>query len=437
MVLMMKTAVSPDRRHIPRACGVYLMRDASRSILYIGKANDLSKRVAQYFRNRPDPKNSALAPLVRSIDYIPCASEREALLLERRLIHAHQPFFNSMWKDGKTYPYIKITLNEDFPRLLLTRRKTADGGAYFGPYPKVTPIRGLLDYLWRQKFFPLRPCRWEFNTDKPLDPGKIRSCLYYHTKECPAPCAGRITPNDYGKIAEDAVSFFKGQYGKLRERFKQEMKAASGRLEFERAAVLRDNIEALSQMGERVRVRRIAAEDAAGPLLESRAVTDLQQALALERPPAHVECFDISHFAGKQTVASMVCFQGGTPNKDHYRRFKIKATPGIDDFACMKETVGRRYRRLAAEGVPLPDLVVVDGGKGQLSSGEAGLADAGVKIPIIALAKRREEIFLPGREPVLLERDRPALRLLQRLRDEAHRFAISYHRLLRGKELFS
>ena len=233
---------APDRSHIPHACGVYLMRDAARSILYIGKAKDLAKRVAQYFNpNRPDPKNSALAPLVRSIDYIPCASEREALILERRLIHAHQPFFNSMWKDGKTYPFVKITLNEDFPRMLLTRRKAADGGAYFGPYPKVTPIRGLLNYLWRQKFFPLRPCRWEFNLQKPLDGRKIRSCLYYHTKECPAPCAGRITTENYRKIADNAVDFFKGKYVKLRKKFKQEMQAASGRLEFEKAAALRDN----------------------------------------------------------------------------------------------------------------------------------------------------------------------------------------------------
>ncbi len=415
------------------------MRDAARSILYIGKAKDLAKRVAQYFNpNRPDPKNSALAPLVRSIDYIPCASEREALILERRLIHAHQPFFNSMWKDGKTYPFVKITLNEDFPRMLLTRRKAADGGAYFGPYPKVTPIRGLLNYLWRQKFFPLRPCRWEFNLQKPLDGRKIRSCLYYHTKECPAPCAGRITTENYRKIADNAVDFFKGKYVKLRKKFKQEMQAASGRLEFEKAAALRDNVEALSQMGERVRIRRVSADDLAEPLTESRSVSDLQQALGLSKPPFHIECFDISHFAGKQTVASMVCFQGGRPHKDHYRRFKIRAVAGIDDFLSMKEVVGRRYRRLAAEGAPLPDLVVVDGGKGQLAFGHAALADAGVKIPIASLAKRLEEVYLPGRpQPVLLERDRPALRLLQQLRDEAHRFAITYHRLLRSKNLFS
>ena len=157
--------------------------------------------MASYFNlNKPDLKNSLLAPLIRQIDYIPCASERESLLLERRLIQLNQPFFNVMWKDGKTYPYLKITMNEDFPRLLLTRRKLGDGALYFGPYPKVSPIRGLLNYLWRHGFFPLRPCRWEFSADKPLDPKKITSCLYYHTRECPAPCASKISPEAYREM---------------------------------------------------------------------------------------------------------------------------------------------------------------------------------------------------------------------------------------------
>lgn len=429
---------SIDRSHLPHACGVYIMRDASGGILYIGKANDLAKRVAHYFNpEKPDVKNSFLAPLIRAIDYIPCASERESLILERRLIYKHQPFFNSMWKDNKTYPYIKITMQEDFPRVLLTRRKIRDGGIYFGPFPKVAPMRTLLNYLWRHKFFPLRPCRWDFSETKPLDQKKISSCLYYHTRECPSPCAGRISPPDYRKIAEQAALFFGGDYAGLQAAFQDHMKEASGRMEYERAAQLRDNIAAIAQMGERVRIKAVREEDIAEPIADSRAVTDLQKALNLAAPPLHIECFDISHFQGKQTVASMVCFKGGEPNKDHYRRFKIRETAGIDDFKSMSEVVRRRYQRLSNAHEPLPDLILIDGGKGQLSSAVESLKELKLHIPIASLAKRLEEVFLPDRaEAVLLGKERPALHLLQKLRDEAHRFAIKYHRLLRGKALF-
>jgi len=413
------------------------MRDASGGLLYVGKANDLSKRVAQYFNpSRGDLKISVMVPLARAIDYIPCASEREALLLERRLIRRHQPFFNSLWKDDKSYPYLKVTMGEDFPRLLLTRRRSKDGGAYFGPFPRVSPLKNLLRYLWRARFFPLRPCRWDFSPAKPLDPRKISSCLYYHTGECPAPCAGRISPSDYRAIAERAVLFLKGEYAKLRARFEAEMKACAESLDFERAAQLRDNVRALSQMGERVRLRLVREEDVTGSLAASRSVTDLQQALGLASPPFHIECFDVSHFQGRQTVAAMACFQGGEPFKDHYRRFRIRQTRGIDDFKSMAEAVRRRYRRLSSAGERLPGLVLVDGGKGQLGAAESALQESKVNIPLAALAKRIEEVFLPERsESLILDRSRPALRLLQRLRDEAHRFGVSYHRLLRGKKL--
>ncbi len=427
----------PDRSHVPHACGVYLMRDADGAILYIGKAKDLFKRVAQYFNpNKPDLKNTYLTPLIRAIDYVPCGSEREALLLERRLIHEHQPFFNAMWKDDKSYPYVKITVREDFPRILLTRRKLKDGALYFGPYPKVSPIKGLLDHLWKRKFFPLRPCRWDFSMDKPLDPRTLHSCLYYHTKDCPAPCAGHISRRDYRRVARDAVLFFSGRHADLRRRFESEMREASRKLEYERAARLRDNLAALDQIGERVRVRAIGAGDLAQPLAASRSVTDLQAALNLSTAPFHIECFDVSHFQGRQLVAAMVCFQGGEPHKDHYRRFRLREVSGIDDFASIAEAVRRRYGRLQREGSALPDLIFIDGGKGQLGAALEEIRELKLRIPVAALAKRIEEIFLPDRpESLILERSRPALRLLQRLRDEAHRFGIKYHRLLRGKEL--
>ncbi len=425
-----------DRSHLPHACGVYLMRDAAGDVIYIGKANDLAKRVANYFNPaKRDLKTSALTPLIRKIDYISCASEREALLLEQRLVKAQKPFFNVELKDDKSYPFVKVTLGEDFPRVFLTRRKLNDGSAYFGPFPKVTPVRKLLRYLWQRKFFPLRPCRWDFSVAKPLARKKISACLYYHTKECPAPCASGISKEDYRRYADDVVLFFRGDYETLRERFLEEMKASSARLEYERAAQLRDNIDAISQMGERVRVRAIREEDVSGDIAASAAVTDLQKALSLESPPFHVECFDISHFQGHQTVASMVCFLGGRPHKPHYRKFRIHGVEGIDDFKSMAEVVGRRYRRLKVEG-GLPDLVVVDGGKGQLGAAAEALKQAKVKLPIVSLAKRLEEVFVPGREAsILMETGRPALSLLQRLRDEAHRFGVTYHRLLRDKHL--
>ena len=442
--------IPPDLRHVPHACGVYLMRDAGGAILYIGKAKDLARRVAQYFRGEPGPaaarhgsgppnlKNTFLSPLIRSIDYVACASEREALLLERRLIRERQPFFNAMWKDDKSYPYVKITVREDFPRMFLTRRKVKDGSLYFGPYPKVAPIKGLLKTLWKQKFFALRPCRLDFHPDRPLALRDMHSCLYFHTKDCPAPCAGHISRKDYRRIVRDAVLFFSGRHADLRRRFTDEMRQSAQRLEYEKAARLRDHIRALDQISERVRVRALQNADLAAPLAASRSVTDLQAALGLTAAPFHVECFDVSHFQGRQTVAGMVCFQGAEPCNDHYRRFRIKETAGIDDFASIAEAVRRRYSRLKREGQPLPDLILVDGGKGQLSAAAAVLLELKLRVPVAALAKRIEEVFLPGRsESVILEAGRPALRLLQRLRDEAHRFGVRYHRLLRQKALLA
>ena len=448
--------IGPDRRHIPHACGVYLMRDAGGSILYIGKAKDLSRRVAQYFRGlppradaersrrsrgnprTPDLKKALLAPLVRSIDYICCASEREALLLERRLIRERQPFFNAMWKDDKSYPYLKITLEEDFPRLTLTRRKVEDGGLYFGPYPQVSVIKSLLRHLWRMRLFPLRPCRWHFSPAKPLDQRVICACLYYHTRQCPAPCAGRISRKDYRRIAQNAALFFSGKHHNLRAAFETQMRESAKRLDYERAAQMRDNLEALNQMGERVRLRAITTGDISAPLEASRSVTDLREALGLAVPPFHVECFDVSHFQGRQAVAAMVHFEGGKPQKDFYRKFRLREASASDDFGAIAEAVRRRYSRLQGEGKALPDLVVIDGGKGQLEAARQELQKLGLRIPVAALAKRLEEVFLPGKSaPILLEKSRPALRLLQHLRDEAHRFGLAYHRLLRKKTLLS
>lgn len=423
---------------LPHQPGVYLMRDRAGTILYIGKAIDLRKRVAHYFRPDVEPKIRALMAEVRHIDYISAAGERDALVIEQRLIQRHQPLYNTMWKDGKTYPYVSLTMNEDYPRLRLTRSRRRDGALYFGPYPNVRAVRHLLDWVWRRRFFSLRPCDLEIREGHPLTYEKVKSCLYLHTGECPAPCLGRVSRDDYGRIVERARLFFAGKNADLLATWHDEMKDAARRLDFERAAQLRDSLEALNHIREPVTFRSLKEEDVKGRLETSRALQELQTALGLPRPPVRIECFDISHIQGVETVASMVCFERGLPLKSGYRKFKIKTVAGVDDFASMAEVVERRYRRVKNENLPWPDLVLIDGGPGQLNAARQALARVTARpIPLASLAKRDEEVFLPDRsEPVRLPKDSPALHVLQRARDEAHRFAVGFHRSRRSKAVF-
>lgn len=428
-----------DLTSIPHVPGVYLMRDRTGQILYVGKARDLAKRVASYFMERVEhsAKIAALVTSIHHVDYVPAKSERDALIIERHLIHRLQPYFNSMWKDDKTYPHVKLTWREDFPRIFMTRQIVRDGSKYFGPYPNVTALRRLLRYLWKQHMFPLRPCHYEFSESHPLPIEKAKQCLYYHTKECPAPCVGRINRQDYREIAQGAEHFFKGDFRPLIETWKQELREASKAQDYEQAAILRDNVTALEHMDERITVREIKLEQLGERIDRSRGVSELQKALALKRPPLRMECFDISHFQGTSTVASMVVFERGEPKKDDYRKFKIKTVNGIDDFASMGEVVGRRYRRLRDEGRTLPDLILIDGGKGQLSAAQLAIRkvlESSRVPPMASLAKREEELFLPeSSTPIRLPQDSAAMHLVQRIRDEAHRFAIRFHRERRAK----
>ncbi len=428
-----------DLSHLPDTPGVYLMRDAAGTVLYVGKAKDLRARVAQYFQKNPSDRRwkiPNLVALIRRIDYVAAASEREALLTERQLIYKLQPFFNEMWKDSKTYPYLEIT-REDFPRLFFTRRKLKDGGLYFGPFPKVEPVKKLLGYLARIKFINLRLCRWNFSLEKPLDERKIKACLYYHTGQCTAPCAGKISRAGYRALAARVADFLKGDYGKLRASFKKKMAAASARLDFEEAARYRDFLNAFSHMEERVLVSKLEPDFLEKATGRTGSVTALKEALGLARPPAHIEAFDTSSLFGRQAVGSSVCFINGERNTAHYRHYKIhfKNLPeGSNDFAMIEEIVGRRLAQLVKKGEPLPDLLVIDGGPGQLAAAMKAMRAAEVKLPVISLAKRLEEIYSPLRaQPLLLDRANPGLRLLQALRDEAHRFGITYHRKLRGR----
>ena len=428
-----------DLSHLPDKPGVYLMRDAAGTVLYVGKAKNLRARVSQYFHKTPSDlrrKIPNLVALIRRIDYVASASEREALLTERQLIQRLQPFFNAMWKDSKSYPYIEVT-REDFPRVLFTRRKLRDDGLYFGPYPKVEPLKKLMAHLWRIKFINLRRCRWDFSLEKPLEDKKIKACLYFHTGQCTAPCAGRISRSAYAALAARVADFLRGDFAKLRAGFRAKMEKASARLAYEEAALYRDFLGAFDHMEERVLVGKLEPDFLENAVTRTGAVTALKTALGLAKPPAHIEAFDTSSLFGRQAVGSSVCFVNAERHPGHYRHYKIsfKNLPsGSDDFAMMEEIVGRRLAQIARRGEPLPDLLLIDGGPGQLAAAMKAMAAAKVKLPVISLAKRLEEIYSPRfAKPLLLDRAHPGLRLLQALRDEAHRFGITYHRKLRGK----
>lgn len=428
--------VMENLKEIPPTPGIYLMRDAKASVIYIGKATNLRRRVGSYFSERTakDLKTDILVPKIRHIDYIACASEREALILEQKLIRREKPTFNSMWRDDKSFPFVALT-KEDFPRIYFTRTRKNKKAFYYGPFPNSGEVKNLLRWAWREKFFPLRPCKFEFDA-KHLPPfNKVRSCLYLHTGECTAPCVGKISPKKYHHIVRKARLFFEGKHGVLLKELERDMTRTSRELKYEEAARIRDRIQTLSRMREPVTFKEITPENVLGKLKISRSLSTLMQTLNLPRPPLRIEAFDISHIQGVETVGSLVSFYQGIPDKASYRRFIIRSIMGVDDFMAMREVVGRRYKRVALEKGQWPDLVLIDGGKGQLSAALEALDSITAKPPpIAALAKEEELIFLPGQaQPVRLPHDSPALHLIQRVRDEAHRFAVTFHRLRRKR----
>lgn len=530
-------AVLPDKP------GVYLMHDAEGKVIYVGKAVVLKNRVRSYFRNLAShtPKVKAMVAKIAEIETIVTSSEVEALILECNLIKKYRPRYNISLKDDKTYPYLKVTMQEDFPRLYMTRRLQRDGAKYYGPYADAGAMHATVKLL--RTMFPLRTCR-KMNPDRP--------CLNYHIKRCLAPCAGYVSKDEYGKMIKSVCMVLDGRTTELERDLKQRMQEAAENYAFEEAARLRDQLQAVERLNESQKAvttnggdmdiigfaqdmtgnclqiffvrkgkligrdnfflqdgseapqevltafikqyyneatfipreivlpqlpeaeeqqlielwlrekaeRRVElltpqrgikrellqlANDNALKLLAERlrkgslslkndeqAAEELQQALGLEHSLERMDCFDISHTQGSETVASMVVFRNGSISKKDYRKYKIVSAEGKpDDFKSMQEVVYRRYK----DYEDLPNLVVIDGGKGQLSSAlevirGLGLAD----LPVVGLAKREEEIFLPHQSTsILLDRDSAALHLIQRIRDEAHRFAITFHRKLRGK----
>jgi excinuclease ABC subunit C len=557
-----REALEAQVASFPAKPGVYLFKDAKGRVLYVGKADLLRDRVRAYFGPSLEVRHVRMVERADRLEYVLTDSISEAFLLESNLIKQHRPRYNIRLKDDKSYPYVKVTLGEDFPRILRTRTLGDRSARYFGPFANAKSVDQSLDLL--QKLFPYRTCKLtivagEDGRGRTVPPSALpggRPCLLYHLKRCTAPCVGATTRDEYRATIDKSVLFLEGRYETLARDTRKEMRVASDALAFERAATLRDRLVAIErtldrqevhaykgddfdvlaaavdegdavvqvfrvrdgtvtsrdhfslegsegatvpevlgsflrqhyavaaavppeivvpvgvpdaeafmsfaadrrdgpvhllvpQRGKKRHLAELAERNAQDALEQERvrwladrgkteiALRELADALGLEGPPKRIECFDVSHVQGTNVVSSMVVFEDGRPAKHAYRRFRAKMTDRNDDFANMRETLRRRFQRSASdgEGWPIPELVILDGGRGQLSAGQAALSDAGLlQVPMAALAKEREELFVPSRpEPISLPRSSQGLYLVQRIRDEAHRFAVTYHQKVRGK----
>ncbi|MDR3124415.1 MAG: excinuclease ABC subunit UvrC [Endomicrobium sp.] len=428
----MKDFKHKELKEIPKVPGVYIMRDALGNIIYIGKAKSLKNRLSSYFNANIDSKATTIIAAMCKIDYILCASEREALLVERELINKVKPYFNSMWKDDKSYPYIKFSIKEDFPRLTFTRKKIKDGALYFGPYPQLLYIKKFI--RWLIKLFKIRPCKLEFSEQALPEEKKVKSCIYYHTQMCYGPCLGVLTSKDYKDKIKNIELFLNGKFKKLKTDLETQMSNLSNSMLYEDAREIRDRLYAIKSMAQRVMISEINKDEINQSIKRADSINELKKVLHLPKLPAIIEGFDNSNIQGTNAVASMVRFHNGLADKKNYRRFKIKTVIGADDFASMREVVFRRYSYLVRKNEIFPDLILIDGGKGQLKAAISALEELQIKVPIISLAKKNEEIFLPNKDKaILLSRHSQGLKLLQSVRDEAHRFAINYHRKLRER----
>lgn len=572
-------------RLTPERPGVYMMKDVRGTILYVGKASVLRNRVRTYFGspNGQLPKIQRMMGLVHDFEYIVTDSEAEALILENTLIKRYRPRYNARLKDDKTYPFLKIDLTEEFPRVQITRKVSKDGARYFGPFATAGSVRKSMDLV--KRLFPYRSCTKKITGTDP------RPCLEYYINRCVAPCSGHASSEEYAKVIEQVVLFMEGDTETVTSDLRTNMDQAAEKLEFERAAVLRDRIRSVEKVAEEQRIKvdsnpigdmdllavtqgtneswvevffvrhnkligrdhffmegtqddspglvlgqfikqyysdapvipphilvqhpledaelindwlrelrkgavrlfrpqrgvhkqlmDVVAENAVQGLAQHQikwlnnvdalntAMSELEEELSLPASPYRMECYDISHIQGTNTVASMVVFENGKPKTAHYRRFKIKTVEGVDDFESMREVLRRRFKRLAqirasqnraskqqdeSQALPetrpeskegemdtwgiLPDLVLIDGGKGQLSAALEVLLELGMDdIPLASLAKENEWLYVPHTpEPIILPRDSQGLYLVQRMRDEAHRFAITFHRNLRSKSSLS
>ncbi|HJQ97891.1 MAG TPA: excinuclease ABC subunit UvrC [Candidatus Polarisedimenticolaceae bacterium] len=537
-----RAALSRKLDDLPDRPGVYLYRNAEGKLLYVGKAKSLRSRVRSYFQPsvQHPPRTARLVSEVADVEFVIVNTELEALILESNFIKRERPTFNVLLRDDKNFPYLKLSLEDTYPRVSLVRRAKLDRNVYYGPFIPASTARRSLKLI--PQFFQVATCHEVFD-------GKRRPCLYYHLGQCLAPCAGKTNPEEYGRAVADAKLFLEGRHHDLEASLKSKMRQAADALEYERASRYRDTLRTVSRVAVRQNIASVGLEDqdylahhaegreAALQVFEMRAghiqarreftfddidfepgafyaqvllqlyadvppppeiyipalpgdagalaawltarrggrvalkvpgrgtkkrfldlvaknaalafearfrarhshgvvaLEALAEVLGLEEPPQRIECFDVSNIQGTDSLASMVVWENGQPKKSDYRTFNIKTVKGPDDFASIGEAVTRRYTRLLAEGRRMPDLVLIDGGAGQLGAAVRAMAAEGLPtLPIVALAKREEEIYLQGAgEPVRLPRSSPALQLLQRIRDEAHRFGVTRHRRKRTK----
>ncbi len=420
-------------RQLPDKPGVYLMKDRLGRIIYVGKARSLKKRVSSYFqRGRAatvdQPKIRALIDLIADFDTVEVKSEPEALLLEGKLIKQWRPRYNTDFVDDKRFLLVRVDLGEELPRFRLTRLKKEDRSRYFGPFAHSGLLRKTLAQMRRQFGILLGD-----SNPQRLPDGTWR--LYDDVREELYGTENIVTTEAYRHRVDDACAFLEGKSREWLETLRAEMTSAAVKQEFEKAAELRDVVFALEQTLRKT--RRFERLDPTRPQGDEEALQSLQRALQLPQPPRTIECFDISHISGTFVVASMVHFADGRPDKNNYRRFQIKSFIGNDDFRAMEEVVGRRYRRLAEEKRPFPDLVVIDGGRGQIGAALKAFLALDLTPPaLIGLAKQHETIIFPDERPPLnLPLNHPGLHVLQRLRDEAHRFANTYNATLRSKKI--
>lgn len=555
---MVSSLVQEQLKRMPHRPGVYLMRDTGKAILYVGKANDLHNRVRSYFVASPQlpEKTARLVAEIADIDFFIATSEEEALILENNLIKQYHPRFNVRLKDDKTFPYLKINLAEEWPTIYITRRMEQDGGRYFGPFASPKSVKRTLRLL--QRLFPIRICTKVIT-------GKAKHlCLEYHLGRCLGPCAGVVSRKEYARAIKDVILFLEGKQDRVVREFKAQMDRAAEAMEYEKAALLRDRLQAIHDViegekiaavirgeedvvafvqegdqayvqilfirgskltgregfllqgtrqeepvqimtsfvkqyyssspqlppllllqhpvedkivirewlkgkrggrveilvprrGARKQLIDIAAENARQGLEQLKlkeltavksadaALDEIEKELDLKNLPLRMEAYDISNIQGSSAVGSMVVFEKGRPRPAHYRRFKIKTIEGANDYAMLQEVLRRRFKRSSGNGEKasdtwaiLPDLILIDGGKGQLNAALAVLQEAGQRVPLASLAKENEEIFLPGKKyPVVLPKSSPGLQLLQRLRDEAHRFAIGYFTTVHRRKTFT
>ena len=436
-------------KQFPTAPGVYLMKDAQGRVLYVAKAKNLRHRVAHYFTPAAaeDRRTADLVKLIADVDYIEAESEVDALLMEARLVKDIQPRFNVELKDDKSFPYLQIRIREEYPRVEFTRSPRRRGVKLYGPFTSAKTLRYALQVL--QRIFKFRNCSLDIRTEEQRWRW-FRPCILHSINRCTAPCNFRVTPEEYRRQIRALRLVLEGKKDRLIAEMEKEMQEASAALLFEKAARLRDDIAALKNLGLRGDVNRDVQPEVF-PIEPKKGLIGLRKVLGLAQTPRTIEGLDIAHLGGSETVASVVTFLDGLPFKPGYRRYRLRTVEGVDDFASIREVVTRRFRgvrRALSQPAPsvsegseeeqvFPDILLIDGGKGQLNAAREAFGMLGVEPPcLIALAKREEEIYRPDEAaPLRLSRHSAALRLLQYVRDEAHRFAQHYHHLLRRKKL--